>query len=174
MKIKPQLLFIFTVLGLSVYGQVTDTIDRHNRVYTRSIQLLTGFTFGRSKFVEIGVAKNIRTLLGPHASSSTIFVSTEMKVGDKFIMGPKIGCWSAGGVGGIAMGANMIYYTDFDNGTLVFRPEIGFGLNCCKFVYGYNVRLTKNILEGINYSVGSIFIGIPVKKLKDKVILIGN
>ncbi|OQP66506.1 hypothetical protein A3860_13555 [Niastella vici] len=170
MKISLHILPILTVLTLSAHSQETDTFDLHKTVIKKSIQLVTGFTFGRSKYVEIGIAKNSYAIVGHHPSSNTIFASTEMKFGQKFIIGPKIGCWAGGGVAGMAMGASMIYYTDFDDGTLVFRPDIGFGFAHFKFVYGYNFRLTKNKLAEIDYSVGSIFIGIGIKKLKEKVV----
>jgi len=169
MKNSLLILPILSVLTLSAHSQVADTSDLYKMVIRKSIQLVTGFTFGKSRFVEIGIAKNSYTTVGHHPFSSTIFASTDMKFGEKFILGPKIGCWAGGGAGGMAMGANMIYYTDFNNGTLVFRPDIGFGFGHFKFVYGYNFRLTKNNLAEIDYSVGSIFIGIGVKKLKDKV-----
>lgn len=167
MKLRPCLLFSFIMLALVADAQETDSIP-YRRTEYKSIQLVTGVTFGRTRFVEIGVAKNTSGVSGHHPYSSTVFASTEMKFGDKFILGPKIGAWAGGGCGGMAMGLNKIYYTDFDNGTLMFRPEIGFGFSHFKFVYGYNLRLTKNKVPGLDYSVGSLFLGIGVKKLKSK------
>ena len=69
----------------------------------------------------------------------------------------------------MAMGVNLIYYTDFHNGNLVFRPEIGFGFGNFKFVYGYNAILTKPRLDGINTSLGNIVYCFKLKKLKDKI-----
>jgi hypothetical protein len=140
--------------------------------------VVTGFTIGRySKFVEVGVAKSQYKSMRHVSSSTNIFASVEMKIDDvvsgkseeKFIIGPKIGVWAAGGCGAMAMGANMIYYTDFTDGTLVFRPEIGFGFTHVKIVYGYNVSLTKR-MNMVDRSVFSAFISIGVKKLNSKTI----
>ena len=109
------------------------------------------------------------TTIGHHPFSSAYFASTEIKLGDKFIVGPKIGVWATGGSGGMAIGLNMIYYTDFDNSNLVFRPEIGFGLDKFKLVYGYNVKLTKNGLDRINKNLVGLTYCFKLKQLKDKI-----
>ncbi len=169
MKLKLQLLVILTILFFSVHGQGTDTTKAKEINVKRSLGLLTGVTFGKSTFFDIGISKNNNTVVGHHPFFSAYFASTELKFGDKFIMGPKIGAWAAGGVGGIAMGLNMIYYTDFDNGSLVFRPEIGLGFQSFKLVYGYNAILTKYKLDGINRSLGSIVYCFKLKRLRDKI-----
>lgn len=158
-----------TIYSCSVYGQLTDSTRTSEVVVKRSIGLLTGFSFGKNTFIEIGISKNSNTLVGHHPFSSAYFASTELKPGDKFIMGPKIGAWAAGGVGGMAMGLNMIYYTDFDNTSLVFRPQIGFGFQNFKFVYGYNAILTRHKLEGINQNLGSVVYCFNLKKLNYKI-----
>lgn len=66
-------------------------------------------------------------------------------------MGPKIGVWIGGGM---AMGLNLIYYTNFDKNSLVCRPEIGMGIEKFKLVYGYNWRWTKSLLLSINTRLG--------------------
>jgi hypothetical protein len=104
-----------------------------------------------------------------HPFSSAYFASTELKFGDKFIIGPKIGAWASGGLGAMAMGVNMIYYTDFNNASVVFRPEIGFGYQSFKLVYGYNAIVSKNKLDGINRHLGSVIYCFKLKKLKDKI-----
>ena len=77
--------------------------------------------------------------------------------------------WIAGGSSAFALGLNMIYYTDFDNGSLVFRPEIGFGLDKFKLVYGYNANLTKNRLDRINKNLVGLTYCFKLKQLKDKI-----
>ncbi|MFC4164916.1 hypothetical protein ACFOWU_14715 [Epilithonimonas zeae] len=64
----------------------------------------------------------------------------------------------------MALGANLIYFTDFKNSNLYFRPEIGFGLMRVKVIYGYNVRITNNFLDGIPKSnIGIVYL-VPTKK----------
>lgn len=179
MKLRSCLLFSFMMLSLAAGAQEADSVETNRIVVERSIQVVTGGTIGkRSKFWEVGVAKSTYRKAGHHSASSNIFASVEMKIDglvnnkseEKFIIGPKIGAWLAGGASAMAMGANMIYYTDFTYGTLVFRPDIGFGFSHFKLVYGYNFRLTNDKLERLNYNVGSLFVGIGVKKLKNKII----
>ncbi|WP_379967253.1 hypothetical protein [Epilithonimonas sp. UC225_85] len=133
----------------------------------KQLSVLTGINFWKnSLFAEVGLAKYKNSTDGHHLLSSAYFISTEVNLltGKNFIIGPKIGGWISGGVGAIALGANLIYYTDFKNSNLYFRPEIGFGLMRVKIVYGYNARLTKNKLEGIPKSnIGIIYL-LPLKK----------
>ncbi len=169
MKMKLQLLLLLTIFYFSAHGQVTDTTKAREIIVKRSVGLLTGVTFGKNTFFDIGVSKNSNTVVGHHPFSSAYFASTELKFGDKFILGPKIGAWAAGGVSGMALGLNMIYYTDFDNASLVFRPEIGFGFQRFKIVYGYNAILTRHKLEEVNRNLGSVIYCFRIKKLSDKI-----
>jgi hypothetical protein len=164
-----RLLPILTIIFFSAQGQVTDTARVKEIIVKRSVGLLTGVTFGKNTFFDIGISKNNNTVVGHHPFSSAYYASTEFKFGDKFIIGPKIGAWASGGVGGIAMGLNMIYYTDFDNASLVFRPEIGYGFQNFKVVYGYNAILTKHKLDGVNRNLGSVIYCFRLKKLSDKI-----
>ena len=164
-----RLLPLLTIVFFSAQGQVTDTTKAREIIVKRSVGLLTGVTFGKNTFIDIGISRNSNTVIGHHPFSSAYFASTELKLGDKFIIGPKVGAWAAGGVGGIAMGLNMIYYTDFDNASLVFRPEIGFGFQSFKLVYGYNAILTRHKLDGINRSLGGVIYCFRFKGLKDKI-----
>jgi hypothetical protein len=179
MKLRPCLVFSFIMLSLTASAQETDSsYNTHTTIIENTINVVTGFTIGRySKFVELGVAKSQSKFMRRVSAFTNIFASVEMKIDDwvsgkseeKFIMGPKVGAWLAGGCGGMAMGANMIYYTNFTNGTLVFRPEIGLGYMNFKFVYGYNISLTKG-LDMVDRSVFSALLGFKVKKLNRKTI----
>ena len=124
---------------------------------------------GTYSYADIGFTKMSNALLGYHSFSFASFVSTEIKLGGKFIIGPKIGVWAAGGSGAMAIGLNMIYYTDFDNSALVFRPEIGFGIQNFKLVYGYNANLTKYRLDRINKNLVGLTYCFKLKQLKDKI-----
>jgi hypothetical protein len=167
------------MLSLAAGAQETDSsYNAHNPTVVNSIDVVTGFSIGRySKFVELGVAKSESKFMRVASTFTNIFASVEMKIDDlvsgksdeKFMMGPKVGAWIAGGCSAMAMGANMIYYTNFSGGTLVFRPEIGFGHLNFKIVYGYNISLTKR-LHMVDRSVFSALFSIRVKKLNSKTI----
>lgn len=133
----------------------------------RQIAVLTSVNFWKNAlFAEVGLAKYHNSTVGYHPSSAAYFVSAEVNLltGKNFIIGPKIGGWISGGAAPMALGANLIYYTDFKNSNLYFRPEIGFGLMRVKVVYGYNVRITDHFLDGIPKSnIGIVYL-IPAKK----------
>ena len=134
---------------------------------TGRLTVLTGINFWKNSiFAEVGLAKYNNSTDGHHPLSYAYFVSTEVNLltGKNFIIGPKIGGWVSGGVGAMALGANLIYFTDFKNSNLYFRPEIGFGLMRVKVIYGYNVRITNNLLDGIPKSnIGIVYL-VPTKK----------
>lgn len=166
MKLRCCLLIItFTTCTLSIYAQQSDTVN--TKVMRETLQLLTGVTVGRNVWAEVGIAKNISETQGHHPFSVTVFGSSEMKLNNQFVCGPKVGVWAAGGFAAMVMGVNMIYYTDFHHGTPVVRPEIGFGLKYFKLVYGYNIRVAKNRIDRLDHSVGSLVFGIGVKKLRE-------
>ena len=168
---------IFT--GNFAFSQI-DTVSRkpdtvkHDRLYYKSHQikflsLLAGYNFNKYNYLEIGIAKNTFGVVGPHPASSAYFVSVEVRPVHKFVMAPKIGGWFAGGLGGIAMGVNLLYYTNFNSGSLRFRPEIGLGIEGFKFVYGYNIALSNSAFGDVNKSNFGIVGLIPLKKYKKHV-----
>lgn len=145
---------------ISVYEE-NDSVRIIRLQHERQIGILTSFYQGRYSFGEIGLAFLNHTTVGHHPLSSAYFISNEFRIGDKFIMGPKIGFWFSGGV---AFGLNAIYYTDFDDGALVFRPEIGGGILGFKIVYGYNWNLTNKNFRGINNHFAGITYSFPIRK----------
>lgn len=66
----------------------------------------------------------------------------------------------------MAMGLNLIYYTDFGQSSVRIRPEIGIGFDRWKFVYGYNIPLTIKHFDGVNKNNIGIGIFFGVKKIK--------
>ena len=167
---RKTLILILIILCQSVYSQ--DSIDTSSRILKyggvnleRYVSVLTGFNFWSNEYVEIGVALNQYGSVGRHPAAWSIFASSEVKWDSKLLIGPKIGAWVGGGVGGMALGINMIYYTNFENSSLRIRPEIGMGFGRWKVVYGYNIPIT-NHLTGINRSnIGLAFL-IGLKKVK--------
>ncbi|MFT3678800.1 MAG: hypothetical protein QM791_00920 [Ferruginibacter sp.] len=151
--------------GVSEGG--VDSVKRRPVNVTRSVSLLTGFCAGKYFFADIGIARNLFTQTGHHPFSSTTFISCEIRNSSQMIFAPKIGAWVAGGAGGMAMGINLLYYMQSGNSSLVFRPEIGFGFENLKMVYGYNARLTN---RSFGYLLNrNLFSMVYCFKLKKKV-----
>jgi hypothetical protein len=123
-----------------------------------------GFNGGRNGFVEIGLAK--RTIGDErHYTIGFTGYSVEFKPGNHFIMAPKVGVWG-GAMSPLLIGLNLLFYTDFVKGNLVFRPEAGVGLPFFKLVYGYNSALTNKNFAGVNkHNIGLLFI-LKLKALK--------
>jgi hypothetical protein len=130
------------------------------------ISILAGYNFWRYHYAEFGIAMNSEESGGVHSYYSATFVSCEIKIDNKLQIGPKIGGWLSGGMSGMAMGLNLIYYTDFDQASLRLRPEIGFGMGGFKMVYGYNFRITNKDYKDLNTHVISFAYLIKLKKLK--------
>lgn len=163
-----QLLFIFILVAVSLHAQVGDSLKQREVFVEKYPCLLAGYSLGAYSYAEIGFARLKNTKVGHHPFSSAYFASTEIMLGNKFILGPKIGYWMAGGAGGVAIGVNMIYYTNIDKACLVFRPEIGFGFQQFKLVYGYNANLTKYRLDRINKNLVGLTYCFKLKRLKEK------
>ncbi|MBP7407973.1 MAG: hypothetical protein KA941_04365 [Flavobacteriales bacterium] len=128
-------------------AQTVDSLRpyRHNS-HHREITLLIGYDQGRYGNAEVGLAANIfGTAHHPYAMAA--FIGGEVRVDRTTLIGPKVGIWLAGGV---AMGAQAIYYTDGHERSFVLRPEYGFGFHKFKVTYGYNFRITNKDLQGIN------------------------
>jgi len=130
------------------------------------LAILTGYNFWENHYIELGLAWNERGQIGHHPHSSAYFVSTEYRLGSDPILGPKIGIWIDGGATGIALGLNLICYTDFDETSFRFRPEIGTGFNGWKLVYGYNFALSNKSFESINTHNITLAAAFSVKKIK--------
>ena len=159
-------LFILTVLSACSFAQSIDTTKLNRRHLDKELCLLTAFNAGKFGFAELGMSMNRTGGVGFHPYADAWFVSSEINPGRKTIIGPKIGAWVAGGAAAMVLGVNFIYYTDFTNSTLVFRPEIGFGLGTGKLVYGYNARLTNTSFDLINKNLVSLTYCIGVKRYR--------
>jgi hypothetical protein len=132
----------------------------------RHISVLTGFNFWSNFYGELGLSINQYGRVGHHPAAWAYFISNEIKIDNKILIGPKIGVWAGGGVGGMAMGLNLIYYSDFEQSSFRIRPEIGMGFGRWKVVYGYNIPLTNKNFEGVNKSNIGIALMVGVKKIK--------
>ena len=163
MQTKPltTIFFLFNVLAGHCQSADTTLPAWTTVKYKRDFSLLVGYNQGKHAFAEIGLAIN-QYGTNRHPFSFDYFISNEIKLNKEVIIGPKIGVWIAGGFG---IGLNLIYYTDFDKSSLVFRPEIGIGLDKAKLVYGYNWDWTKGLNSINKHQVGLTYC-FTLKRLK--------
>jgi hypothetical protein len=147
---------LYTLLALlfitSLYAQVvaTDTIQFSGIHTKKQISLLTAANVGKNGYFELGVARNycFEWAYGIKATNGYYF-STEFRPAENFIVAPKLGVWAACIV---ACGAEAIYYTNFNEGSLCLRPNVGFGWSNFKLMYGYNIPITNKDMVGVNGS----------------------
>lgn len=160
------ILFIICTVS-SVFGQsvIDSTLNKSVKPINpdKNISILTGINFWGNFYGELGVGVYQNRQSGHHFAGLAYFVSNEIKIDDKILIGPKAGVWIGGG---LAFGLNLIYYTDFDESSLRFRPEIGIGMGNVKIVYGYNIPLTNKNFNRINKSNIGIAVMFGVKKIK--------
>lgn len=159
---KNLLAAIFLLISLQALSQDTTAIPYKSR-FTNERALLLGFNAGSYIYGEIGYAFNSYGTAGHHPIATAFYGGSEIMIGRDFIVGPKIG-WQA--MGGLAMGANMIYYTNFHGGSLVLRPEFGIGMERFKMVYGWNVKITNKDFDRINTHLFSFSYLITLKTIK--------
>ena len=155
--------FFFVLLTFLGNCQTSDTTVPSVKTveFKKDFSLLLGYNRGKYGFADIGFAIN-HYGTNRHPFSIDYFISNEIKLSKDVIIGPKVGIWVGGG---FAMGLNLIYYTNFEKGNLVFRPEIGIGFEKAKLVYGYNWNWTK-ALNGINQHQVGLTYCITLRRLK--------
>lgn len=164
MKYRKFILLLLIVLPTLTFSQSNDTTS-FSKLGDKYLSVLVGYNFWNNHFVELGLAYNQLNMQGHHAFGYHYFVSSEVKIDSDLVLGPKVGVWFGGGLG---IGLNLIYYTDFDNSALRFRPEIGIGLSRFKIVYGHNISLTNKDFEKINKSNIGLVLLFGIKKVKDR------
>jgi len=154
-------------IGAGMVNQC-DTLSefyRYTSHTTSHISLLTGYHGGIYSFFELGVAANTKGWVGYHPLATAYYASSECRIDqNRFIIGPKVGCWGSGGVMPISLGLSMIWYSDLSSSSLRLRPEAGLGLDNFKLTWGYNAALTNERFTGIEGHLLSAQVLIGVKK----------
>jgi hypothetical protein len=141
--------------------------DTARRIYLdKELCLLTGIHYSNHTFIDLGIAASTFGTVGYHPISRTLYAGSEFHFVDHPMIAPKIGVWAAGGVAAMALGLNLLYQTDFDEGALIFRPEVGLGLDKFKLTYGYNVMLTNKRYEKIHENSFGLTYCFKLKKMK--------
>lgn len=148
MKLTALILLFFLSCGIT-FSQVIDSVlinENYNSMYQEKHKsLLTSVGMQRVVFFELGMAMHRFGRLGFEPISSAYYISGEFLLGKHPMVGFKIGTYAAGGVSAMALGADLIYYSNFRNSAAMLKPQVGFGIENFKLVYGYNIALTNPI-----------------------------
>lgn len=162
---------------LPVYGATaTEVINDTTILKTEAhaahetiVSILAGYSQGVYGFGELGVAINKRRRVDNHSTAMVAYASSEVKIDKQTIIGPKIGGWISGGAAAMALGANLIYYTNLSSAAWCFRPECGMNILNCKVVYGYNYLFTNKQFAGVSSHVVSFIFLIKLKEINRKI-----
>ena len=161
------ILFICFISSSAWAGSIVQQQQKqHHTNWSKSkdISIVTGFQSGRYNFAEIGLGiKN--ELLSHHFFTSVLMVSNEFRYNGDFVWGFKTGGWISGGAGS-SLGLNLINYTNFQQNTIYFRPEIGIGFGAFRMFYGFNTPIINKNFRGINEHLFGINILLDIKNLK--------
>jgi hypothetical protein len=160
---------LLLMLCQSAFAQQADTLNRpyySGRDMEKHLSVLVGYNGWRHHYAELGFAVNRYGRVGHHPFASACFASAEMRIGNDLLIAPKIGAWIGGGAGGMALGINLLCYTDFVHSSWRLRPEIGMGFGRWKVVYGYNIPLHRHDLVGVNGNNISVAYLLGVKTLE--------
>jgi len=125
---------LFAVCSSAGWGQ--DTLDYRSRTPSVELGLSAGYhkEIGRPDeaplhMAEIGLVKGTRDTRHPNSMSAWGSVAFGMR--HRPILMPRVGAQI--GIMAVSVGLEIAYLTDFEQGSLVFVPSIGFG--------GYPLRL---------------------------------
>lgn len=145
---KPCLFSIFLFMLPDTFQAQDKDLTNLFRTY-KSTDLLVGINWQgntreniTSRYYEIGLAK-ARYIFHHHGiTGSAVYVSEEMHFnGDQNIFGTKLGAWAHWL---LDAGMAIVYYTDFSQGNLKIRPELGVGMGRLRMVMGYNIPTINN------------------------------
>lgn len=125
-------------LLLSAPYQATSIFNGHRKLYQRNIGAVIGLQRGKYTSLELGGEAHWRkiSLLKPHIVGATANLSYNP---GKNILGYHAGAWMKRGHINLTYGADINYFTDFNNRQAVgFGPSVGFRLFGFHLVNGFN------------------------------------
>lgn len=118
----------------------------HQSLIRREFAILPGYTYSRGHYLDLCFAQHEYAISGHHPFSWAMYAGSEIRIDAPRLIAPKIGAWLGGGM---AIGCNLLYYTDFKEGSLRLRPEMGIALPVFKLMYGVNIPLTNKKMESV-------------------------
>jgi hypothetical protein len=153
----------FAFLAWSANAQVADSVTTgpFQRYWTRS-RVIPRFGGGYqgNGFVEAGFAFHkiyVHPLTlasaGPYLTCDVVFTD------DEIIAGPKVGYQVTAGL--IGFGADVAYYSDFENESLLFTPKLGVTLlGFADLFYGRSFTVSRDAFSAISVSRFSLIINL--------------
>jgi hypothetical protein len=134
------------LLATTIANAQDSTVKKHP---IRSTRLQLGAGYAGSLLLEAGVAHHVTGLFW-RPFQGVIYASVEAQVGDKLLVGPKLGFWAANIAG---LGGCVKFQTNGHQAGLFVRPEAGFGYGSVRIYYGHEMRITNPDFGGYNRHV---------------------
>jgi hypothetical protein len=118
--------------------------------------IIAGYTFnfgfdsglGGNHMVELGWKRAWFVRFIQTASANYYFASDFNLDLNNFIIGPKIGGYL--GFSAFVAGGDLVFYTNFGQGTLRFLPYAGFGNHAFRLVFSPHIPIVNSDLPGLN------------------------
>ena len=132
----------------------------------KSLAIVTGYYYYGSSAGELGISLFNSDYIQIHPFWGSLYVSSEFFYNQKLLVSPKIGAWASGGSAPLNMGLSFVYFTDFSQSTLLFRPEIGVGFDKFRLYYGRNMRITNTNFNFISRNLLGVNMLFNAKKLR--------
>lgn len=157
------LLLLFCFTAGTCHAQSDSLLPLHYVDVKKELVTVVGYHGARMHFLEGGIGINTHGRVGHHPSAFTRYLGCEIMADRSLVIAPKVALWMCGGT---AFAMNLLYYTDLNEATLVFRPEMGVGLSRFKLTYGYNCRLVNKSFDQLNRHSVTLSIAINLKTLE--------
>jgi hypothetical protein len=159
--------FLFCVIlhlsTVAVYCQIKDFVPFAK---IKEYCLQVGLGYGKSPVIDCGFSLYNYTVSKRHRYFWAPFsISTEVQLDKDRLIAFKTGSWAGGGATHLAIGMDWIYYTDFTEGSIVFRPQAGFVFRHIKLTYGYNARVTNTSFDKVARNVVNASLFIKLKEI---------
>lgn len=157
------LIFVLVAAAFSANAQLADTVNARpfERYWTRT-RVIPKFGGGYqgNAFVEAGFALHkiyVHPLTlasaGPYLTCDVVFTD------DEVIVGPKAGYEVTAGLFGFA--ADLAYYSDFENESLLVTPKVGITLlGFADLFYGRSFTVSRDAFSAISVSRFSLIINL--------------
>ncbi len=136
---------------------------------SKGFGLNLGVGYNTATYLDFGFAYGAKDKFGIGTLQSTLYAGSEFIFkDDKLIYGPKIASWTIGVLGVLSTGYNLIYYTDFQDGSWQFRPELGLGYKTVKLNYGYNIPINNRTFGNLSRHTFSLVWYLNLKTVKSE------
>lgn len=119
----------------------------HRKLYQRNTGMVIGLQRGRYTFLELGGEAHFRkmSLLSPHIIGATANIAYNLS---NNILAYHGGVWMKRGRINLTYGADINYYTDFNNRkSFGIGPSVGFRLFGLHLINGYNLLTNQSVTK---------------------------